>query len=166
MEENKTIFNYIGQFFATYGSIVSVFIIFGSSIGNLAKGHSSLFSMGNEGFSIGTLLELLLFAAIITVVQIVFLTDKWIKNMRLIIRNICFFGIIIVVMVVFSIVFVWFPINEVRAWGGFIISFLICTIISITISKLEEKAENRKMEQALNRFQKDKQTPNEGEEHK
>lgn len=28
MEQNKTIFNYIGQVFATYGIIVTVFLLF------------------------------------------------------------------------------------------------------------------------------------------
>ena len=155
MEEKKTIFDYIGQLFATYGIIVAIFLIFGSCIGSLAKGHSSLFSLGKEGFAINTLFELLLLAVIITGTQIVFLTDKWIKNMSLVLRNVFFFGIIVIVMVVFSIVFGWFPVNEAKAWIGFFISFFICTVISITISKLEEKAENKKMEQALEKFQKD-----------
>ena len=102
-----------------------------------------------------TLFELLLLAVIITGTQIVFLTDKWIKNMSLVLRNVFFFGIIVIVMAVFSIVFAWFPVNEAKAWIGFFISFFICTVISITISRLEEKAENKKMEQALKKFQKD-----------
>ena len=155
MEEKKTIFDYIGQLFATYGIIVAIFLIFGSCIGSLAKDHSTLFSLGKEGFAMNTLFELLLLAVIITGTQIVFLTDKWIKNMSLILRNVFFFGIIVIVMAVFAIVFGWFPVNEAKAWIGFFISFFICTLISITISKLEEKAENRKMEQALEKFQKD-----------
>ena len=155
MEEKKTIFDYIGQLFATYGIIVAIFLIFGSCIGSLAKDHSTLFSLGKEGFAMNTLFELLLLAVIITGTQIVFLTDKWIKNMSLILRNVFFFGIIVIVMAVFAIVFGWVPVNEAKAWIGFFISFFICTVISITISRLEEKAENRKMERALEKFQKD-----------
>ena len=49
MEEKKTIFDYIGQLFATYGIIVAIFLIFGSCIGSLAKGHSSLFPWEKKG---------------------------------------------------------------------------------------------------------------------
>ena len=73
--------------------------------------------------------------------------------MGLILRNICFFGCIVIVMAVFAAVFVWFPIKEVKAWIGFGVSFFVCTAASIVISKLEEKAENKKMQQALHRLQ-------------
>ena len=154
MKENKTIFDYIGQLFTIYGVIVTIFMIFGVIIGNSASKYSSLFALGNLGFSINTLFQLLILAFIITIAQVLFLTDKWIKHMRLLIRNICFFGCIVILMVVFAIAFAWFPINEVKAWISFGVSFLICTVISITISRLEEKAENKKMEQALQKFQK------------
>ena len=81
MEENKSIFSYITQLFATYGLIVVIFMIFGSVIGDLASEHSTLFSMKNAGFSISTLAQLFLLALVITVTQIVFLTDKWIKSL-------------------------------------------------------------------------------------
>ena len=38
MEDNRTIFNYISQFFAIYGMIVMIFIIFGILIGDSASG--------------------------------------------------------------------------------------------------------------------------------
>ncbi len=56
MEDNRTIFNYISQFFAIYGMIVMIFIIFGILIGDSASGYSSLFELGNQGFSTSTLL--------------------------------------------------------------------------------------------------------------
>lgn len=152
MEDNKTIFSYIGQLFATYGIIIGIFLIFGAVIGEQASKYSTLFSLGSQGFKISTLLQLLILALIITAVQVIFLTDRLIKNMNLIIRNVLFFGSIVAVMVVFAIAFAWFPVGEVRAWIAFVISFLICTGISIAVTKLAEKAENKKMEQALNRF--------------
>ena len=39
MEDNKTIFNYISQVFATYGMILFIFIIFGIMIGDNASGY-------------------------------------------------------------------------------------------------------------------------------
>lgn len=152
MEDNKTIFNYIGQVFATYGMILFIFIIFGIMIGDIASGYSSLFELGNQGFSIATLLQLFVLAFIITVAQVAFLTDRWIKNLSLLFRNVLFFGIVVLTIVIFVILFGWFPIGDVKSWVGFVLSFVVCTAISVTISRLEEQAENRKMEQALNKI--------------
>jgi hypothetical protein len=152
MEDNRTIFNYISQFFAIYGMIVMIFIIFGILIGDSASGYSSLFELGNQGFSTSTLLQLFILALIISIAQIAFLTDKWIKKLSMLIRNILFFGTIVLTIVIFSIFFHWFPIDDAKAWMGFVVSFIICTSISILISRLEEQAENKKMEQALNKI--------------
>lgn len=156
MEDKKTIFNYIGQVFATYGMILFIFIIFGIMIGDIARGYSSLFELGNQGFSIATLLQLFILAIIISIAQIAFLTDRWIKNLSIFFRNVLFFGTAIITIAIFAIFFKWFPIYDVKAWIGFGLSFIVCTVVSVTISRLEEQAENKKMEQALNRFKREK----------
>lgn len=153
MEDNKTIFNYIGQVFATYGMILFLFIIFGIMIGDNASGYSSLFELGNHGFSIATLLQLFILAIIISIAQIAFLTDRWIKNLSIFFRNVLFFGIVVLTIVIFAILFGWFPIDDVKSWIAFVLSFVVCTAISVAISRLEEQAENRRMEQALNKIQ-------------
>ena len=152
MEDKKTIFDYLGQLFATYGITVAIFIVFGMVVGEGAREFSTLFALGNQGISFQTLAQLFLLALIITVVQILFLTDRWVKNMQMLFRNVCFFGCICVAMVVFAVLFAWFPIGDVKAWIGFTVSFAVCTVISVVIGRAEEKAENRKMEQALKKF--------------
>lgn len=156
MEDKKTVFYYISQVFATYGIILFIFIIFGITIGEGARGYSSLFELGNQGFSIATLLQLFILAILISIAQIAFLTDRWIKNMSLFFRNVLFLGTVIIAIVLFAIFFEWFPIYDVKAWIGFVLSFIVCTVVSVTISRLEEQAENKKMEQALNRFKREK----------
>lgn len=149
MEQNKTIFSYIGQLFATYGVIVTIFIVFTCIIGDNAKNISTLYSLGNLGLSLATLVQLLALAGVITLAQVAFLTDCWIKSMNMIIRTVMFFVTICVGIVIFAVVFMWFPINNITAWISFAISFTVCTVISTFISKLKENAENQKMEQAL-----------------
>ena len=156
MEDKKTIFYYISQVFATYGMILFIFIILGITVGESASDYSSLFELGNKGFSIATLLQLFILAILISIAQIAFLTDRWIKNMLLIFRNVLFFGTAIITIAIFAIFFEWFPVYDVKAWIGFVLSFMICTFVSVTISRLEEQAENKKMEQALNRIKKEK----------
>lgn len=87
-----------------------------------------------------------------TIFQIIFLTDKWIKNMTMFTRNILFFINMCITMALFATVFSWFPVGNIRAWIGFLICFIFSTAISVGINKLEENAENRKMEQALKKI--------------
>ncbi|MBO4450262.1 MAG: hypothetical protein J5777_06725 [Clostridiales bacterium] len=154
MEDRKTIFEYISQLFTTYGIIVLIFIVINCFIGNEARSVSTLFSLGSAGLSSATLAELLLLAFIITVAQNVFLSDILIKNMALIVRNILFFMTVMIAIAVFVILFGWFPINEAGAWIGFLVSFAVCTAVSAFFMRLEERAENKKMQEALNKLKK------------
>ena len=151
MEDNKTIFDYLGQLFATYGITVAIFMVLTILIGEYTNDISSLYSLGNRGLSIQTLAQVFLLSIIITISQIAFLTDKWIKNMQMILRNILFFGTICVTVALFS----WFPIGNIRAWIGFLISFILCSTISVGIKRLAENAENKKLEQALKKIKED-----------
>jgi hypothetical protein len=154
MEDRKTVFEYIAQLFTTFGIMVLIFIVINIIIGNEARDLSTLFSMGSAGLSSATLLELLLLAVIITIAQNIFLSDILIKSMALIVRNILFFVTIMIAITVFVIIFGWFPIYNAAAWIGFIVSFAVCTAISACVMRLEEKAENKKMQEALKKFNK------------
>lgn len=154
MEDRKTVFEYISQLFTTFGIIVVIFIVINHFIGDEARSVSTLFSLGSGGLSSAMLVQLLLLAVIITVAQNVFLSDILIKNMALILRNILFFVTVMAAIAVFVILFGWFPINEAGAWIGFLVSFAVCTTVSAVFMRLEERAENKKMQEALNRLKK------------
>ena len=152
MEEKKTIFNYISQLFATYGVIVAIFIVFSLLIGNGADEYSTLFSFKDAALGIPTLLQLLLLAVFITVSQVLFLTDRMIKGMSMVLRYILFFVTIMLVMIIMTVVFKWFPVDDPKAWCGSFISFIISMLISAFLTRLAEKSENRKMQEALDKF--------------
>ena len=152
MEEKKTVFYYVRQAFATYGVIVLVFAIMSIVIGERTKDYAALFSMGNAGMSMPILMELLLLAVIITLAQVVFLTDTWIMNMSLMIRNVLFFVTVLIVIVFMILAFNWFPTGDMTAWLGFIISYALSMIISALITILKERAENTKMQEALDKY--------------
>ena len=152
MEEKKTFFYYIRQAFATYGIIVLVFVVFNILLGDIAGDYSALFALGKNGMSIPVLLELLLLAIMITFALVLFLTDKWIENMSMIIRYVLFFGTVMIVMIVMIIVFNWFPIGDMYAWGGFVISYTVSMITSALLTRLKERTENSKMQEALDKY--------------
>ena len=152
MTEKKTIFNYIAQGFMTYGVMVVIFIVFDLCIGASTAEYSTLFELGSVGLTTHTLLQLLLLAVIVTASQIIFMTDAVIKNMKMITRNIIFISTIFIAIVAFVFAFGWFPVNDVRAWIGFVISFTISMTASLLITRIVEKSENKKMQEALDKY--------------
>lgn len=157
MEEKKTLFDYIGQIFCTYGIIVVIFIIFNKVIGDLACEVSTLFSLGSAGLSGDTLLQLFGLALVLSVFEIIFYTDVIIRKISVVVRHLFFFSSTMVTMLVFALLFGWFPLNDWRAWVGFLSSYAICTGISVWITSIREKAENRKMSQALKKLTKEQE---------
>lgn len=156
MEENKTIFSFINQIFATFGVIVLIFVVLGMTVAEDANMYSSLFKMGRGGYSIETLAQLFFLSVFITAGQVIFLTDKWIKNMSLVFRSICFILSVVIVIIAFVCAFSWFPIDNIHAWISFFVSFTVCTGAGIFLGRMKEQAENKKMEQALEKIRKDK----------
>ncbi len=155
MEEKKNVFDYIGELFATFGIITGIFMILILVIGDLASGYSSFFEYGKQALSINTLFQLLCLSFIISVCRNILLTDRWVRQMSMLVRNILFFLAITVAIIFFVIIFKWFPLFDIKAWIGFIISFAVCSFLAVVISRIRENAENRKMEQALDRFKKE-----------
>jgi uncharacterized membrane-anchored protein YhcB (DUF1043 family) len=50
------------------------------------------------------------------------------------------------------VAFNWFPTRDMTAWLGFIISYALSMIISALITRLKERAENTKMQEALDKY--------------
>ena len=40
MEENKTVFNYLGEIFTMYGIIIAIFVVLNLALGDIAKGYT------------------------------------------------------------------------------------------------------------------------------
>ncbi len=152
MSENKTILNFIVQIFEIFGIIVTIFIVLTMILPDDVATVSSLFSLGKEGLSLPTLLELWLMSLLLIAARIVFLTDRLITGMSILLRNIFFFITILVIIVVFVIIFKWFPVDDIMAWFGLLISYIVCTSAGVILGRILEKAENDKMEEALKKY--------------
>ena len=151
-EDRKSVFGYIAQLLATFGAMVIIFIVFGLCIGTTTEGYSTLFELGNRGLTMGTLLQLLFLAVLVTIAQVVFLTDALIKNMNMIARNLLFIIAIFVSIVVFAVSFGWFPVDDLAAWAGFLVSFSLSMAASLFVTRFIEKSENKKMQEALDKY--------------
>lgn len=152
MEEKKTIFDYLAQMMILYGCTVLIFILFGVLIGEEARELSTLFALGGNGIAYSSLIQLFVMMIFITGFQFLFFSDAVIKNMGLVKRIVCMLIAVIATVVIFVLIFDWFPVSEAKAWIGFALSFGVCFCISVGVISLKEKTENREMEEALRRM--------------
>ena len=158
MEEKKTILDYIGQIFMLFGLTIFILNIFCMVFGESAKelSGSNMFSMGREGLSVATMMQFFSVMIWITLARFLFFTDTIIKNMRLVFRTVGMVISVIITIAIYVILCNWFPIDEWQPWVMFFVCFAISFCISLTVTVLKERTENRKMEEALARLKEDK----------
>lgn len=153
MEERKTIFDYLGKIFMTFGISMVAVMIFTWLVGDDAGTISDMFLLGGEGVAIETMLQYLILSALIIGIRYVFFTDSLIKQMPLVARTAGMLVSVITVIVGFVICFHWFPANEWRAWVMFVVCFACCFLVSVVVTIINHR-ENKKMEEGLSRMQK------------
>lgn len=149
MEEKKTFFDYLAQVVIVFGFSMLVLNIFCLAFGNSAKDFSALFELGNQGISVRIAFQFLCISALITGVRFVFFTDVIIQKMPIWLRTICMLTFIVIIISVFIIIFHWFPVNMWQPWVMFFVCFGLSFLGSYLVVMVKEKAENKRMEEAL-----------------
>lgn len=154
MEKKYSIFDLLGQMIFIFGVTVTCLSIFVILFGADAEGMSTIFALGDRGLAVATLGQFFLMSAIITLLRFVLFTDYIISGWSLLGRTICMFVLVVIMIGTFAACFGWFPVNEVKSWIMFFVSFFVCCTISVTLSVWKEKKENEKMQEALERMKK------------
>lgn len=152
MEERKTIFDYLGQVFITFGFSILILNIFCVLVGEGAKEVSTIYSMGKDGIAVSTMMQFLGVSICITALRALFFTDRIITRMSVVARSACMLTSIVVLIVLCAVIFGWFPVTMWQSWAGFFISFGLCFVGSLCLTTLKERAEDRKMEEALQKL--------------
>lgn len=152
MEEKRNIFDYMGQVFIVFGFAMLVLNVFCLVFGESAKDFSAMFELGNGGIPAGIAFQFFCVSAFIVGIRFVFFTDIFIKKMPIWLRTICMLAAVVIIIAAFVIAFGWFPVNMWQPWAMFFICFGISFAVSYQVMIIKEKAENRKMEEALKRL--------------
>lgn len=152
MLKNKTIFDFLGNVFMIYGITVLILTVLCSVVGNEAREISTMFRLGNAGLNPETLFQFFCMVVLLVAYEWLFLTDLFIKNWPIVLRTVCMFIAVIISVGVFAALFGWFPVDMLEPWVAFLVSFFVCATVSILVSVLREKSENRKMQEALDRL--------------
>ncbi len=157
MEERKTVFDYLGQVMGIFGFSIFIMSVLCLFVGEEAQSVSTIYALGKEGISVETMMQFLGVSVCITGFRYLFFTDKVIKWMSVTMRTVGMLSATIVVIVLCTIMFGWFPIDQWQAWASFLLTFALCFAGSLAVTRLKEKSENRKMEEALRRIKEEKE---------
>lgn len=152
MKDRKTIFDFLGQVFGVYGVTMSILIIFCLIFGESAKDLSSMFTLGNKGLTVETMLQFLLVSFLSTGTGYLYFTETFFKKASAALRATLMVVTIISILIVFIFVCGWFPVKLWQPWVMFFICFGVSFIISMDIMYLKVKADNKNMEEALKKF--------------
>ena len=146
------------QTFMIYGFSIIFVLIFCVLFGEDAKSLSTMFSLGNQGIGVETLIQYFLLSMIISLLKTILFTDGIIKGMPGVVRIVLMFTGVILSVVIFIVACGWFPVDNLVAWMMFFLNFFVCTVVSVVISSVRDRIENRKLDEALQRLKR-------GEEH-
>ena len=152
MEERKTIFDYTGQVFIIFGFSIVTLNLFCILVGEYAQDVSSIYSMGKDGLSTATMMQFLGVSVCITGLRFLFFTDRIIRQLSITMRTVCMLLSIIALIMACALMFEWFPVDMWQPWAGFLITFALCFAGSMLVTRMKEKTENQKMEEALQKL--------------
>lgn len=158
MEEKRTILDYLAQVLTIFG--FSMLILNGLCMifGEGAKEISAMFALGGQGIPTEIVFQFLCVAALTVGLRLVFFTDILIKRMPIWLRTVCMLTAIIGIIAVFAVAFDWFPVNQWEPWAMFFVCFGISFLGSYSAMVIRERAENKRMEEALRRLKEREET--------
>lgn len=153
MEERKTIFDYLAGVLIVFGITMIILTILCRICGEQAKGYSSIFALGGRGISCSTILQFLTMSFLVTGLRYLFFSDLLFKKMSVTLRTVCMVTLVIALCGIFSYIFSWFPIRDWLAWTMFFLSFAACFTVSLCVTLLQKKMQDRALQKALEKIQ-------------
>ena len=153
MKKKEEVLRDLGQVMMIFGITVMILIVLTVIVGEDAKEYSTIFALGGDGLTIETLAQFLLMATSIRGLCMLLFSDKMINRISTVVRTGLLFFLIVLMVAVCASVFGWFPLNDLKAWGGFLACFGACSFASAYIMAWKTDKENKEMEEALKRLQ-------------
>ncbi|MDR0497128.1 MAG: hypothetical protein LBH42_05915 [Treponema sp.] len=114
-----------------------------------AKHASTLFALGDEGLPYSAIKQLAGFSLILAAVSMFLFSGRFFVKMRYLWRIFLMLVAALITSSVFSVVFTWFPADDLEAWLGFVISTLVCYAICACLTILKLKLEGKKYNRLL-----------------
>ncbi|WP_343210479.1 hypothetical protein [Anaerolentibacter hominis] len=150
-------YHFLGQIMITFSVTVLLLTLIGLFTGEEVKEISSLFQMGGKGIAFSTIFQILGSSVVIASLKVFFFSSRFFQNKMLLWK--CTWMVIcsIAVIVVFIILFDWFPIHFWQAWVGFFLSFFICFGVSTVIVMTKNRLEGKRYDRLLQEYKEKKE---------
>ncbi len=145
MEDRKHFTVYFGQVFTIFGITLLVIAVICSVVGEEAQEYSTMFAMGSRAVPLDTVFQYLLSSACIVFLRFIFFSDIWLKKTGVAKRTVSMCASVIILIGVFAWLFGWFPVDDLKCWISFLVSFGICFAVSAVGSVWKERAENQRL---------------------
>ncbi|MDD6327377.1 MAG: hypothetical protein Q4D54_00570 [Eubacteriales bacterium] len=152
MLKKNTIFDFLVSVMVIYGITVISICVFTYIFGDEAQEISSIYSLGQSGIALKTLVQFLLMSFLVGALRWMCFTDVLIKNFSIAGRTITMFTSVIALVGIFAGVFRWFPVDMALPWIMFFICFFIYATVGVVLSVWKEKKENKILQDALERL--------------
>lgn len=135
-----------------YAVTILLMMIITALFGRKAESYSTMFTLGSQGISLPTLLQLLLFSLLISVMQVFYFSERIIKHMMSLWRTILMLITILIISLIFIILFDWFPLNSLSAWLGYFICFGGGTLGGSLYMILKTRKDSKRYEELLTNY--------------
>lgn len=150
MREDKiSIYNFVTKVLVIFCVMVFFQTVVGYLIGNEVKIYSTMYQLGREGIAYETLLQYFLSAIITTCLNIFFFSDKILVNISAFWRTVIMLIIQLIIVIGFIYCFNWFPVDNLLAWGTFLVIFAGSVVISLLVMELKSRSDSRKYDNLL-----------------
>ena len=149
MENKRTIFDFMSFVMRTFGICICFLLVLTIMANDEMIETSSIFIFGNDAISITVLLQFLLLSFITTILVFLFTSTYMIRFLSLTTRLILMPIFIILCLGIAIYFFGWFPTGFLLPWILFVVYFLICYGISVTIPLCRNKKADNVLNKAL-----------------
>ena len=149
MEEKKNFFDFAENVLCTFGFMMILMMIFTFAFGEETRTLSTMFRLGGSGIALATMCQYLGLAILITGIRFLFFSERAAKYMPELYRICLMLLCSVLVIVLFIILFKWFPVQMWQAWVMFVLCFAICFWASVWIMSVKNRMENEKLEESL-----------------
>jgi hypothetical protein len=149
---NQKKYNFIAQVLILFAVDVLFLILIASLFGDGAKEISNMYQFGSKGLATSTLLQFLLSSVFVIFFKSLFFSERIIKSMLTLWRAVLLLLSILLSMILFIIIFHWFPIDNFNAWTGFFVCFGGGFVVSTAYMIIKTKRDNRKYNELLSNY--------------
>lgn len=152
-EKTFNIFSFFNQIFMIFG--IQVLVLVTVSLLLVEEGDAyGMIKLGNQGIANSTLLQFFLCAICMSSITSFFMTDLVLKRLRFLWRTIWMLSTVTLTIIIFIILFDWFPLNSTSGWMGFVVGYLICLGGSTLVMIIKTRLESKKYEKILSEYKK------------